>query len=69
MNYIQMSEAIDEAKRTKKSFELQTRVLAGMLKGNLRSVSMRDQWGDHEILVALKRELSQYDAKKRQWKN
>lgn len=64
-----MEKAIQDAKGVMWRFRIQTKQMANLLRGELRSVTADDNWSSHEILVKLKRELSQYDAKKRQWKN
>ena len=61
--------AVDEARQTQLAIENQARELARLLVGNLRNVTMRDSYYDHDLLKKLKRELTQYDANKRRWKS
>lgn len=69
MNYDEMTEAVEDARRTLGQLNRQSRHLAKLLVGNLRNVSESGLWSDHETLVKLKAELTQYDARRRQWKN
>lgn len=69
MHLHEMRTAVLEAQRTVRSAELQHREIAEMLLCNLRSITKRDHWMDHDILIALKKELTQYNATTRKWKN
>lgn len=69
MNSREISIAIDNANQTMRAADLQAFNLAKALEGRLRQVSKEGRYLQHEILVKLKKELSQYDARKREWKN
>lgn len=64
-----MQEAIAEARQTRYAIERLSRDMAAILVGNLRNVTTRDLYQDHNYLVALKKELSQYNASTRKWKS
>ena len=69
MKMDEMQLAINEAKQTKYAIERLSRDMAKILVGNLRNVRVRDLYQDHNLLVALKKELSQYNASTRRWKS
>ena len=65
----ELIDAVNDAERTTKQANRFYNKLANFLVGKLRLVTANNMSWDHDTLCALKRELSQYDAKKRQWKN
>ncbi len=69
MNFDDMLKAVNDANKTKRLFDGRCEDLARLLSGNLRNVSRNNSYSQHNLLCALKAELSQYNAKTRQWKN
>jgi len=69
MNYRELREGIESAEMTVRTADNAANDMAKILVGRLRSVAKSDDWWDHEVLVKLKKELSQYNAKKREWKS
>jgi len=67
MKFDDMKEAVEDAKRTQRIFDLQTKDLAGLLCGNLRNVGKG--WYDIEILKKPKKELTQFNANTGEWKS
>lgn len=62
-------QAVDDARQINRSIEHNAKDLARLLKGNLRAVTRDDDYYSHELIVALKKELTQYNANTRTWKN
>ena len=69
MDIFDIRRALNQAKRDIQAGESAAKETAQMLIGRCRSITQDDLYSSHEIIVKLKRELSQYDAKKRCWKN
>lgn len=69
MNYHEMNEAVNDAKRTQAAFENKIGSLARLLVGNLRAVNRDGMWHSDQTLVNLKRELTQFNAATRTWKS
>jgi len=69
MNYIEMSEAVNNARRTQFAFEAHITDLAKLLVGNLRVVNKDGLWSADQVLIDLKRELTQFNANTRTWKS
>lgn len=63
MDIREVLSAINEAKRDIEKIERTASALASLLLGNLRNIN------DTNLLHQLKRELSQFDSRKKQWKN
>lgn len=67
MNYQEMAAAVQDAKNTVDLADMYTEKMLYMTKGRLRCVSSTYQgW---ELLKALKKELSQFNAVTGKWKN
>ncbi len=62
----EIRESINEANRTLKVADQATDEMICIVQGRLRSVHT---WMGHDALVAIKKELKNYDARKRQWKD
>ena len=69
MNYREFREAVEDAETTIRRADMVSNDLAKMLVGRLRSVTKSNMYSDHNVLAALKKELSEYNAKKREWKS
>lgn len=67
--YSDAQEAAGNARAASYAIDCTAREFAELLEGRLRSVTKDNMWRSHTLLCNLKRELSQYDAKKRKWKN
>lgn len=67
MNYQDFKEAVDDAEQTMNRADRMAKTSARLLIGRLRRVS--DGWQGEDTLIALKKELSQYNATKREWKS
>lgn len=64
-----MNEAVRDARNTVTRATSLNSEIAKILVGNLRSVTRNNYYSSHTILVALKKELTQYNAATRTWKN
>ena len=60
---------LEQVKNICDSADLCAEKIARILVGRLRNVTSRDLYSQHNILRALKRELSEYNASKREWKS
>lgn len=69
MNLYEMNQAVQDARNTITRATSVNTEIAKMLVGNLRSVSRINHYSNHSVLVALKKELTQYNAATRKWKN
>lgn len=69
MYLYKMEEAVREARKTVSDATRQNTEIAKILVGNLRSVTRDKHYSSHSILVSLKKELTQYNAATRTWKN
>lgn len=69
MNFHEMNNAVQDARRTQKALEAQSESLCSLLIGNLRNVTKNNMYHSHDKLRKLKAELSQYNASTRTWKN
>jgi len=67
MDFWDMNRAVVEAERTIKYRDSLVADMAHALKGRLRV--MPDVWRNRETLAALKKELTQFNAKTMRWKN
>lgn len=67
MTFTEMEQAFEEAKRVQLLADSQATAMAKMLVGRLRKVS-NDSWSGREALVALKRELADFNMQLRTWK-
>jgi len=67
MNFDEMNDAVNDARRTIRFADINTRNMVKMIKGRLRTLD--DTWQSHNLLIALKKELNQYNATTRTWKN
>jgi len=64
-----MNQSVQDARNTIKRATSLNAEIAKMLVGNLRSVTRNNYYSSHSVLVALKKELTQYNAATRTWKN
>ena len=64
MNYLEMAQAVDEAKATVERADLFVKKIAIMIEGKLRSGGVRP-----DILIAFKRELQNFDMRSCRWKD
>lgn len=61
-----VKKAVEEARQTQYAVDEQTATMASLIKGRLRTLP--DNYQTRELLAALKRELSQYNARSGTWK-
>ncbi|MBV1952735.1 MAG: hypothetical protein KUG64_11150 [Cycloclasticus sp.] len=70
MDVYQMKVAIDEAKKVQSNADQMAKEMAKMLVGRLRKIAGPTSiWWDHDILAKLKKELSEYNVRTKQWKS
>lgn len=69
MNYTAFKLAVEDAKTTMYRADQMAKNVAPLMVGRLRFVSKDDMWSSHQTLKALKKELSQYNARTGKWNN
>ena len=69
MNFSEFKDAVYDAEVTTRRADHISNQIAQILVGRLRSVTKGNMYSDHNILCALKKELSQYNARTREWKS
>jgi hypothetical protein len=67
MNYEDVTQAVEEAQRVNRAVDLQSRHIAKLIVGRLRTVG--DTYQGYETLKELKRELTQFNAATGTWKS
>lgn len=69
MNYLELQEAVEDARRTNARFESQIKSLSELLCGHLRAVNKDHMWQSTNTLRKLKKELTEFNAITGQWKS